>query len=220
MNPTLPFGPLVKEINRCNTCARLFDSLSKLKMHNIRLHPARRSREADGTFNIRKTITMASMTVRITEMQPEHGLLMRNVMLTEWPAGECHSKQEIANILKRSEKFATNLSFGVWDKNDLVGFLLTRIDRENLHAPYIHTLFVRLEYRQKTLGSELIDLMIRKCHEHRVVFRFTQVTIHAEETNRAAIRLYERLGFRHVERIDNDYGPGRHAIVMSKQLSN
>jgi len=37
-------------------------------------------------------------------------------------------------------------------------------------------------------------------------------------TNLAAIRLYEKLGFKFVEKVDNYFGPGEERIVMRKNL--
>jgi [ribosomal protein S18]-alanine N-acetyltransferase len=93
----------------------------------------------------------------------------------------------------------------------IAGFILTERDAEFAH---IITLDVLEEFRRHTIGSVLLhaaelEAAARGAHT---------MYLETATTNKAAIALWKKHGYRENGTIENYYGRGQHAFEMQKQL--
>lgn len=94
---------------------------------------------------------------------------------------------------------------------DPLGFILIRLaadEGEILHFA------VRPVHRRQHLGQDLLNQAVRVMTSRGAVRLFLEV----EETNTAARGLYEQSGFEAAGFRADYYGPGRPALVLSKNL--
>ena len=84
----------------------------------------------------------------------------------------------------------------VADENKLVGFLITRIDEDNLG--YIISIGIYPEYQNKQLGSKLLDLA-KEIMPNRNIILYTQTS------NKRAISFYKKNEFIIMNKLDDYY---------------
>jgi ribosomal protein S18 acetylase RimI-like enzyme len=97
----------------------------------------------------------------------------------------------------------------------MAGFAIVALNR-NLRKDggYLQTIEVLPEFRSRGIGEKLLSLA-----EVSVLTRSVQtMSLHVDEDNDSAIRLYERCGYRRRGRKDNFYARGRSALLYVKQL--
>lgn len=88
---------------RCNLCAREFDDIPKLKVHNMRNHHSKRKRAINGTFVEKdNSDNLQSMVIPINDLLEKDVPLVRNLMVQVFTENESHSESEILNVLKNS----------------------------------------------------------------------------------------------------------------------
>lgn len=80
----------------------------------------------------------------------------------------------------------------------------------------ITTLYVLEEYRGKGYGEALLDKGLHHCLKEKIVDITLEVNVH----NKAAIRLYEKKGFRMVAKRKNYYQNGDDAFLMLKTFGS
>ena len=73
----------------------------------------------------------------------------------------------------------------------VVAFLSVEIHREERDFIYLDDLSVTAAYRNQGIGSALI----RQAEAYGKEIQISPVIFHVEKTNRAALRLYQRLGY-------------------------
>ena len=99
----------------------------------------------------------------------------------------------------------------------LTGFaIVERVERKNGVTAYIQTIEVALETCGKGVGRELLTRIENSARLAGAAF----IWLHVEETNAAAIRLYEAQGYRCESRQENYYPLGRAALIYGKRLEN
>ena len=76
--------------------------------------------------------------------------------------------------------------------------------RLTLAFPEVRLLAVAPSARGQGIGARLMDECVRRARESRA----TALTLHTTDVMRAAMRLYERLGFRRVPELDFEPAPG------------
>ena len=79
----------------------------------------------------------------------------------------------------------------------------------------IDSLAVDPKYRRLEIAKNLIELLISRFIEQGI----EKCSLEVNTTNTSAIALYVKLGFSVTGTIQDYYGPGRHAHVMTKQLA-
>ncbi|MFU8773408.1 MAG: GNAT family N-acetyltransferase [Anaerolineales bacterium] len=94
--------------------------------------------------------------------------------------------------------------------DDLIGFIAADIRRAQ-NVAWIATLCVLPEFRRQGIGAGLLA----GC-ESRLDMPHIRLTV--RESNRAAIRLYEKFGYRQVDRWTKYYRDGGAALVLQKDL--
>jgi ribosomal protein S18 acetylase RimI-like enzyme len=97
----------------------------------------------------------------------------------------------------------------------ICGFGLVEWTREAAEmAAYIQTLEVLPEVRGQGVGGELLQRMESSACAAGTV----AIWLHVDAENAAAIRVYERGGYRLSGREEDYYGRGRVALIYAKQL--
>lgn len=93
----------------------------------------------------------------------------------------------------------------------IAGFILTERSYEFAH---IITLDVLAKFRRHSIGS----LLLQEAEKHAASSGARQMYLETATTNKAAIALWKKHGYRENGRIENYYGRGQHAFEMQKQL--
>ena len=93
----------------------------------------------------------------------------------------------------------------------LAGFILTERTGELAH---IITLDVLEPFRRQSVGSLLLRAAEQEAASHGAACMYLETAT----TNKAAIALWKKHGYRESGTIKNYYGPGRNAFEMLKQL--
>lgn len=98
--------------------------------------------------------------------------------------------------------------------SDVAGFIMSQIEVEDeLLYGHIITLNVAPAFRRKGIGSKMLketeqilrDRSIPECH------------LEVREDNAAALKLYEKSGYRKISKLDNYYG-NKHGFLLKKSL--
>lgn len=79
---------------------------------------------------------------------------------------------------------------------------------------YIQTIEVAPEFRGQSIGCELLQRIEESASEANA----SMLWLHVDKTNKTAIGLYERHGFKPVGEEANYYAPGRGALLYRKTL--
>ena len=79
---------------------------------------------------------------------------------------------------------------------------------------YISSLSIASDFRRLHLGSELLGMFERRLVERKIVL----ISLHASTTNRTAISMYARSGFKICGKLVDFYGENQHGYEMTKKL--
>ena len=93
----------------------------------------------------------------------------------------------------------------------IAGFILTERDGEIAH---VVTLDVLELYRRQSIGSLLLDA----AEQEAALRGMTSMYLETATTNKAAIALWKKHGYRESATIENYYGHGQNAFEMQKRL--
>ena len=93
----------------------------------------------------------------------------------------------------------------------LAGFILTERVGELAH---VITLDVLEPYRRQSVGSSLLQAAEREASSHGAACMYLETAT----TNKAAIALWKKHGYRETATIENYYGRGKNAFEMLKSL--
>jgi ribosomal-protein-alanine N-acetyltransferase len=123
---------------------------------------------------------------------------------------EAFSKQQIAYLLTDYNTIALVAKTG---NNQVAGFIIVQINVENTEYGHIITLNVSPNYRRKGIASKLLGetegiLKQRGIRECRLEVR---------EDNRPGFKLYNKLGYQTVGKLDRYYG-SKHGLYLKKSL--
>lgn len=109
-----------------------------------------------------------------------------------------------------------HLCYLAMDGSQCVGVIVCKQEpsKRGIETGYIAMLAVRDDYRNKGLGSTLVSTAI-----HAMLQRgCKQVTLEAEVTNKAALMLYDNLGFIRDKRLEKYYLNGNDAFRLKLSL--
>ena len=93
----------------------------------------------------------------------------------------------------------------------LAGFILTERSREFAH---VITLDVLERFRRQSIGSLLLQAAEQEAASHGVACMYLETAT----TNKAAIALWKKHGYRETGTIENYYGRGQNAFEMLKPM--
>ena len=124
---------------------------------------------------------------------------------------EAFTRRQMAQLLADYN----SISLLVKENSTVIGFIIgaVRFDGKKLTG-HILTLDVRLAHRRRGIGRRLLQ-------ELETIFRKKNIMecyLEAREDNVAALKLYERLGYRPIRKLSNYYGD-THGIYLRKVLT-
>lgn len=95
----------------------------------------------------------------------------------------------------------------------MAGFALVEWEctEDGFVAAYLETIELLPGFRGQGAGAELLRCCLRSAQAAGAELLW----LHAEVTNAAALRLYERFGFAQIDREENYYGRDRSALILS-----
>jgi ribosomal-protein-alanine acetyltransferase len=122
---------------------------------------------------------------------------------------EAFAKQQIAYLLTDFNTIALDAKSGA----DIAGFIIAQIEFEDQEYGHIITLNIAPKHRRKGIATKLIAetenyLKQRGIHECRLEVR---------EDNHAAIKLYHKLGYQTISKLERYYGK-KHGFYLKKPL--
>lgn len=93
----------------------------------------------------------------------------------------------------------------------IAGFILTE---RRVELAHVVTLDVLEAFRRQSVGSLLLQAAEQEAVAHGVASMYLETAT----TNKAAIALWKKHGYRETGKIENYYGRGQHAFEMMKRL--
>lgn len=129
------------------------------------------------------------------------------IYLTKFPE-LMHTKQDIIKTLQADG----NLCYLLYDGNNLIGYLIGdfRTLPDSRYAYYVSYLYISKQYRNKKLGSRLMDKIIKKCQDNGTKF----IILTCDTQDDKIIRFYQRYGFK----VDSYLGGNKRHNVFSLYL--
>lgn len=105
-------------------------------------------------------------------------------------------------------KFSKRLEY--IDNNEIIGYLDYSLIYDRIE---IDNIFVLKEYRNKKIGTKLMEYLVNIAKENNLI----NITLEVRESNIVAIHLYEKIGFAKVA-IRKYYYGDEDAILMEKKV--
>jgi ribosomal-protein-alanine N-acetyltransferase len=97
---------------------------------------------------------------------------------------------------------------------DIAGFVIAQVEiEETLQYGHIITINVAAKYRRKQVATRLIQEMERLLKEKSI----TECHLEVREDNNPAIKLYQKLGYRTIGKLEKYYGK-IHGLYLKKTL--
>ncbi len=124
---------------------------------------------------------------------------------------EAFTKQQIASLLSDYN----SISLIAKISSEIVGFIIGMVYYErNTPVGHILTIDVALTYRKRGIAQKLLQ-GIEKIFRERGL---RAVHLEVREDNIAALRLYQKLGYKKITKLENYYG-NAHGIYLKKDLT-
>lgn len=95
------------------------------------------------------------------------------------------------------------------NSNEIVGFIIIIQDRED--RVNLINLVISKQYQNKSYGSHLLKYTLNKIKEMNNI---EVIVLNVNSKNKVAIRLYQKFGFRIVQKIENYYRQKKSAYLM------
>lgn len=126
---------------------------------------------------------------------------------------EAYTKQQISSLL--TDHTAIGLVAKV--NGEIAGFAIAAVeDFGSRSVGHIYTIDVAVKHRRKGVGIHLLNGIEAVLMKRNVKVAYLEV----RANNQVARRLYETLGYRQVETIENYYSAGVHGLRMMKYLKS
>jgi ribosomal-protein-alanine N-acetyltransferase len=128
-----------------------------------------------------------------------------------FPKSIAYGRREMKSYLQSEGSHCIVAEIPGPDPGRIAGFILTERDHEIAH---IITLDVLESFRRQSIGSLLLDAAEEEAASHGLRSMYLETAT----TNKAAIALWKKHGYRENGTIENYYGRGQHAFEMQKSL--
>ena len=123
---------------------------------------------------------------------------------------EAFTKQQISYLLTDYN----TISLVAKVNNEIAGFIILQLESEDdVVFGHIVTLNVATKYRRKGIAQTML-------HETENILKsrgITESRLEVKQDNSAAIKLYQRLGYREIGKLDHYYGK-KHGLYLQKNL--
>lgn len=120
------------------------------------------------------------------------------------------------------EKWGKAFYVAVDPKGEIVGYIMNRVERKPgffkyflVKSGHVVSIAVLKEHRQRGLGYALMAYALRSLHEE---YDCSETYLEVRVSNKPAISLYEKLGYRIVKVEKGYYLDGEDAYVMARRL--
>lgn len=124
---------------------------------------------------------------------------------------EAFTKQQIASLLSDYN----SISLIAKISSEIVGFIIGMVYYErNMPVGHILTIDVALTYRKRGIAQKLLQGIEKIFREKGL----RAVHLEVREDNIAALRLYQKLGYKKIAKLENYYG-NAHGIYLKKDLT-
>lgn len=120
-----------------------------------------------------------------------------------------YSKKFLSYLLKRKQQ----INLVAENRNKIVGYSSTRLERDIGH---ILSIAVHLGWRQKGIGTELINYTMKALKDQNCKGMFLEV----RRSNTTAMKFYKELGFEKKNIKKNYYENGEDAFIYYKSLTD
>lgn len=112
--------------------------------------------------------------------------MLRTIYRTEEVSG--YSEGDLDRFFEGYDEW---ISVAIDDNDDIIAFLSIEVHREENDFVYLDDLSVTSAYRNKGIGTELIQ----NAEAYAGELNIHTIRFHVEKTNTEAIKLYKRLGY-------------------------
>ena len=122
---------------------------------------------------------------------------------------EAFSKRQIAYLLTDYNTIALVAKAD----EEIAGFIIVQIETDDAEYGHIITLNVAVNFRHKGVATRLLQEITSLLKQRGI----SECRLEVRDDNHAAIKLYHKLGYRTVCKLDRYYGK-RHGLYLKKPL--
>jgi [ribosomal protein S18]-alanine N-acetyltransferase len=122
---------------------------------------------------------------------------------------EAFSKRQIAYLLTDYNTIA----LAAKANNEVVGFIIAQVETGEIEFGHIITLNVAPNYRRKMVASKMLGDMEELLRQRGI----RECRLEVREDNTAAIKLYHKLGYQTIGKLECYYGK-KHGLYLKKTL--
>ena len=122
---------------------------------------------------------------------------------------EAFTKRQIAYLLTDYNTIA----LAAKTQNEVAGFIIAQVETDESEYGHIITVNVAFNYRHKGVATKLL-------HETESLIKdrgISECRLEVREDNNAAIKLYHKLGYQTIGKLERYYGK-KHGIYLKKTL--
>lgn len=152
---------------------------------------------------------MDSTDIRLRPCQPSDFDTLYEIDQSCFPPGVAYTRFQLKFYLRSPGSYCRIAEVS----GEIAAFILAEFSAEYGH---IVTLDVLEQFRRLGIGTLLLDAAER----HATSRNISRMVLETATTNKAAIALWKRHGYRQVVTIKNYYGRGQDAFEMQKMLSD
>lgn len=123
---------------------------------------------------------------------------------------EAFTKRQIAYLLTDYNTIALAAKIS----NEIAGFIIAQVETDDIEFGHIITLNIPPKYRRRGIATKLL-------HETENILKqrgISECRLEVREDNNAAIKLYHKLGYRIVSKLERYYGKRKHGLYLKKSL--
>jgi len=122
---------------------------------------------------------------------------------------EAFTKRQIAYLLTDYNAIALAAKTGT----DVAGFVIAQVETDDTDFGHIITLNIAPHFRHKGIATQLLHEIENLLKQRGI----NECRLEVREDNHAAIKLYQKLGYRTIRKLDRYYGK-KHGLYLKKTL--
>jgi len=122
---------------------------------------------------------------------------------------EAFTRRQIAYLLTDYNTIALVAKVNL----EVTGFIIAQVEISEIEYGHIITLNVAPNYRRKKIASKLLDEVEVMLKQRGI----SECRLEVREDNNAAIKLYSKLGYRIIDKLERYYGK-KHGLYLKKSL--
>jgi ribosomal-protein-alanine acetyltransferase len=122
---------------------------------------------------------------------------------------EAFSKRQISYLLT---DYST-IALAAKTNNYIVGFVIAQVETDDTDFGHIITLNITPNFRHKGIATQLLNEIENLLKQRGI----NECRLEVREDNRAAIKLYHKLGYQTIGKLDQYYGK-KHGLYLKKAL--